>query len=134
MADALRKLTFTRKNSLVPASVFEAGLHTDAALEALVEDTRNTVLAWVGALAPELAGPAAHCLDLLALLPPELAQRLSIPGERSGHAADRLLNRISPFFRKGFGCSVLLSKEKDPAAVVAVGMCETPRGVLQAAG
>lgn len=53
--------------------MFEAGLHTDAVLETLVEGTRNTVLAWVGALASELAGPAAHCLDLLALLPPELA-------------------------------------------------------------
>ena len=83
MADALRTLTFTRKSSLVPASVFEAGLHTDAALEALVEGTRNTVLAWVGVLAPELAGPAAHCLDLLALLPPELAQRLSIPAKQA---------------------------------------------------
>ena len=50
-------------------------------LEALVEGTRNTVLAWVGSLAPELAGPAAHCLDLLALLSPELAQRLSIPAK-----------------------------------------------------
>ena len=81
MADVLRTLTFTRKKSLVPASVFEAGLHTDAALEALVEGTRTTVLAWVGALAPELAGAAAHCLDLLVLLPPELAQRLSIPAK-----------------------------------------------------
>ncbi len=84
MANTLRTLTFTRKTSLLTGSVFEAGLHTDAALEALVEGTRNTVLAWVGALAPELLGPAAHCLDLLVLLPPELAQRLSIPAKQAG--------------------------------------------------
>lgn len=73
MTEAARTLSFTRK-----ASLFQAGLHTDASLEKLVEGTRQAVLAWVAALAPELAGPAAHCLDLLALLPPELVQRLSL--------------------------------------------------------
>ena len=78
MHSPLRTITLFRKTSPVGSSLFQAALHTDAAIEEVVEGTRNTVLSWCSALSPEMQKPVARCLDLLALLPAETVQRLSV--------------------------------------------------------
>jgi hypothetical protein len=81
-------ITFLRKSSPSGITLFAAALHTDTAIEQVLEGSRNTVLAWCSALSPEMVKPATRCLDLLALLPPEIVQRLSV-NMPSVHRSDK---------------------------------------------
>ena len=78
MFPTLQTLTFLRKNSSFGMTLFAAGLHSDGIIEEVFEGTRNAVLAWSAGLSPTIENSAARCLDLLALLPAETVQRLSI--------------------------------------------------------
>ena len=74
----VRALTFVRKPNLINNSHFAVGLHHDNLVEAVFEGTRNAVIAWSCQIAPELALPITRCLDLLAVLPAQIVQRVSL--------------------------------------------------------
>ncbi len=74
----VRAFSFVRKPNLINSSTFAVGLHHDGLVEAVFEGTRNAVLAWSCQLAPELTLPITRCLDLLAVMPAQIVQRVSL--------------------------------------------------------
>ena len=78
MHTPLRSLSFRRTPVLSGLSLFAVNLHTDNAVEARFEGTRNAVLLWCARYAPGFEQPVGRCLDLLAVLPPDTVQRMSL--------------------------------------------------------